>query len=242
VDSFRDKIRTVGTAATDTGAVVGTALSDGLATAGGAVDSFRDKIRTQIPISATEAAGGMKDVLAAQAAAAAEAITADIGGSLSDLVGVSQDAAGDLWFVFDQAAGIASGAITRELGGSITGLSGKATKTAGDIETTFGRIKIPEITIPARVDLDSSAIDRLPDDIRIRTGMDTTAIPGLATGGIVMKKTLAFVGESGPEAVIPLGRAIPQGTQTLILEVDGRIMAEVIVPKIPGVVQRYRLA
>ena len=32
-------------------------------------------------------------------------------------------------------------------------------------------------------------------------------IPGLASGGIVTKPTLAVVGEAGPEAVIPLNRA-----------------------------------
>src|SRR4029453_13098288 len=164
---------------------------------------------------------------------------AESGAPLRGLVNSTRDAAGNLILTFDQAAGAAGGSISTKLGGSILGCGQKASKTAGDIETTFGRIKIPEITIPARVDLDSSALDTLPEDIRIRTGME---LPGLATGGSVIEKTLAFVGESGPEAGIPVGRAIPQGTQTLILEVDGRIMAEVIVPKIPGVVQRYRLA
>jgi hypothetical protein len=34
-------------------------------------------------------------------------------------------------------------------------------------------------------------------------------IPTLAAGGIVTMPTLALIGERGPEAVVPLGRATP---------------------------------
>jgi tape measure domain-containing protein len=48
----------------------------------------------------------------------------------------------------------------------------------------------------------------LPDS-PATTGTPTTTVTGLpafATGGLVMRPTLALVGEAGPEAVIPLGR------------------------------------
>jgi hypothetical protein len=38
-------------------------------------------------------------------------------------------------------------------------------------------------------------------------GFDVPNIPMLADGGIVNKATLAIIGESGPEAVVPLSRA-----------------------------------
>jgi hypothetical protein len=38
-------------------------------------------------------------------------------------------------------------------------------------------------------------------------GFDVPNIPLLAEGGIVNKATLAIIGESGPEAVVPLSRA-----------------------------------
>jgi TP901 family phage tail tape measure protein len=69
-------------------------------------------------------------------------------------------------------------------------------------------------------------------------------IPGLADGGIVLPTpggTIARIGEAGvPEAVIPLDDDTLGGTA--ILEVNGRTLAEVTVPFIPGVTKRYRLA
>jgi hypothetical protein len=69
-------------------------------------------------------------------------------------------------------------------------------------------------------------------------------IPGLANGGIVLPTpggTIARIGEAGvPEAVIPLDDDTLGGTA--ILQVDGRTFAEIVVPFIPGVTKRYRLA
>jgi TP901 family phage tail tape measure protein len=69
-------------------------------------------------------------------------------------------------------------------------------------------------------------------------------IPGLADGGIVMPTpggTIARLGEAGvPEAVIPLDDDSLGGTA--IIQVEGRTLAEIAVPFIPGVVRRYRLA
>jgi methyl-accepting chemotaxis protein len=79
------------------------------------------------------------------------------------------------------------------------------------------------------------------EDERLGIDMD---VPALASGGIVRRPTLALVGESGPEAVVPLSQLASNsgGGGTAILELDGRTIAEVLVPEIPGVVKRYGLA
>ncbi len=64
-------------------------------------------------------------------------------------------------------------------------------------------------------------------------------IPMLATGGIVDDATLAIIGESGPEAVIPLDQ-LDQFTsdgsggdsQTIIVELDSRTLLRALAPKL----------
>jgi hypothetical protein len=65
-------------------------------------------------------------------------------------------------------------------------------------------------------------------------------VPRLGTGAIVRKPTLALVGESGPEIVAPLGTYFhaPRSDTTMILEIDGRMFAEVVAPYLPGEVTR----
>lgn len=69
-------------------------------------------------------------------------------------------------------------------------------------------------------------------------------VPALAHGGVVMRPTMALVGERGPEAVLPLS-ALPdrggRGGGTVILKIGPRTLAEILVPEIPGVVQEYGL-
>lgn len=64
-------------------------------------------------------------------------------------------------------------------------------------------------------------------------------IPYLAAGGVALGPTLAMIGEGGgPEAVVPLDRAGEFGFggggrgQTIVLELDGRAIARVIVPPV----------
>jgi hypothetical protein len=56
-------------------------------------------------------------------------------------------------------------------------------------------------------------------------GFDVPNIPMLADGGIVNKATLAIIGESGPEAVVPLSRAgefgMGGGGNTVTINVNG---------------------
>jgi len=49
---------------------------------------------------------------------------------------------------------------------------------------------------------------------------DVTKIPSLARGGIVNRPTLAMLGESGPEAVVPLGRGGAGMTVNLVINGD----------------------
>lgn len=67
--------------------------------------------------------------------------------------------------------------------------------------------------------------DHIPDKIAL-TGLPDIdlpdnpipTIPALAAGGIVMRPTLALIGEAGPEAVIPLSRGGGVGGVTVVVE------------------------
>lgn len=72
------------------------------------------------------------------------------------------------------------------------------------------------------------------------------AVGAFALGGIVTGPMLGLVGEAGPEAIIPLNRLDKMTggigsdrDQTIILIMDGRETARVVVPHIPGVVRSY---
>lgn len=69
----------------------------------------------------------------------------------------------------------------------------------------------------------TSAIDKL-------LGKD--GLPMFGDGGLVMKPTIGLIGESGPEAIIPLGKSL--GQSTVNVQLDGRVAARAIVPWIPG--------
>jgi hypothetical protein len=61
-------------------------------------------------------------------------------------------------------------------------------------------------------------------------------VPALATGGIVKHRTLALIGEAGPEAVVPLtGNALgvtPSNYETTIY-LDGEQIARSTARKLP---------
>ncbi len=214
-------IETTATAATAAGATIGTAFSSGVDAAGASVGGFADKIRTQVPPAAADAAAAMRRNLEIAAFEAGVTVT----GSMSNAAILS-------------AINLQKGIIT----GLNAGAKGSQL-AADDIAATFGRIKVPPIEIPVHFDVDKTTWnDFTPDDVRI--SVDTSGIPKFGSGAIVQKRTLAFVGESGPEAIVPLsgsGGMQPDGMR-VIFEQDGRAAAEFLVPYIPGVVQRYRLA
>ncbi len=77
-------------------------------------------------------------------------------------------------------------------------------------------------------------------------GIDTTRvekiisdIPALARGGIVTRPTLAMIGESGPEAVVPLDRG--GGDLHVTIELDGSRLGEAIVRNVNEASRRGEL-
>ena len=92
-------------------------------------------------------------------------------------------------------------------------------------------------------------IDELAASIRVSAvGIGAPGIPSFARGGIVTRPTLAFVGESGPEAIVPLGAGGVGGSGgginvTLQGDVilDGRKVGEVILRDLQGQRQSGRV-
>lgn len=215
-------IEATAAAATTAGATIGTAFSTGVDAAGASVGGFADKIRTQIPPAAADAAGAMRRALEIQAFEAGVTVTATMSNAaIQSAIALATKI----------GAGLASGA--------------KGSQAAADeIARTFGKITVPPITVPVELDLPPNWDQFASGDPRIQFGFDTSGIPSFGSGAVVQKRTLAFVGEAGPEAIVPLsgsGGMQPEGMK-VIFEQDGRAAAEFIVPHIPGVVQRYRLA
>ena len=100
-----------------------------------------------------------------------------------------------------------------------------------------------EIDIP---DVDFTIPNPLGEPFRIKFETpdidppDIDPIPKLAEGGIVNQATLAIIGEAGPEAVVPLDRlGSMTGNQTIIVELDGRRIAESTVRHAPGVLRLH---
>jgi len=106
-------------------------------------------------------------------------------------------------------------------------LKGPAEDAASSIEDSFSDIQIDPIRIPYTYD----ATNELPEGV---------GVPHLATGGIVTRRTLAVVGESGPEAVIPLSGAnlgvSPASYETTIY-LDGEVLARSAAKRIPKIMR-----
>jgi TP901 family phage tail tape measure protein len=70
-------------------------------------------------------------------------------------------------------------------------------------------------------------------------GFNIPEIPMLARGGIVMKPTLAMLGEAGPEAVVPLDRAggLGTGPVIIIVELEGRRIAQATAPHLTDLIR-----
>jgi hypothetical protein len=94
----------------------------------------------------------------------------------------------------------------------------------------------------------SQALREIPTDIVVhgRVEWDAGNVPAgggppvaMQHGGIVMRPTLALLGERGPEAVIPLNRAA--APMEIQVHLDGRQVAALLVPYLPGAVRSYRV-
>lgn len=67
-------------------------------------------------------------------------------------------------------------------------------------------------------------------------------IPELAEGGIVRKKTLAIIGEAGPEAVVPLSKGKNYGVgQGITINVSGALDPEAVARQIETILRRSQL-
>lgn len=158
---------------------------------------------------------------------------------------------------------IDSGDLLDESGRKITDIS--ALKFGGEIKVGLGDVvdKLQELIdiftdkLPnAARDGAADVRDAFRDPITIRTQIDLPEgfdVPDwdmhqsprhLATGGIVRRRTLAIIGESGPEAVIPLknmglsgGHQPPIRVQVMVP--DGRVLADLTVPEMPGALKRH---
>jgi len=90
----------------------------------------------------------------------------------------------------------------------------------------IGDVKIPTVHVPVQYSYSGT-----------NPGIPEPEIPEMATGGVVTRPTLAVVGESGPEAVVPLDQWAqmqggPRGGDQTIhvpLVVDGRVLADVLI-------------
>jgi len=101
--------------------------------------------------------------------------------------------------------------------GMVSGIKGAINSVIGSINGFIRsinsiKIRVPGVDIPGvgRVGGFSVGMPQIPE------------IPSLAKGGIVNRPTLAMLGESGPEAVVPLGRRGGAG-MTINLVINGDV-------------------
>jgi len=102
--------------------------------------------------------------------------------------------------------------------GMVDGIKGGVNTIIGAINTFIRgingiRITVPSISLPFGQSIGGFSIGmpQIPE------------IPELAKGGIIKRPTLAMLGESGPEAVVPLGRGGVGGGMTVNLVINGDI-------------------
>ncbi len=132
---------------------------------------------------------------------------------------------------------------------ALAGLPGAAASAAAGMNSAFGGVVPPKVY--------DGAIDGAPTGDSASGVWDSTGqagnivgVPQLARGGVVRSRaggTLVNVGEGGrDEMVVPLSSGSSMGGSrtgsVIVIEMDGRSVAEFVVPHIPGVVQRYGLA
>jgi len=101
--------------------------------------------------------------------------------------------------------------------GMVSGIKGAINSVIGTINGFIQRINSIKISVPG---VDIPGVGRVGG---FSVGMpNIPEIPSLAKGGIVNRPTLAMLGESGPEAVVPLGRGRGAG-MTINLVINGDV-------------------
>ena len=101
-------------------------------------------------------------------------------------------------------------------------LKAPASDAAASIENSFNGITIKPLTIGYKYD----ALNKPPEGV---------SIPHMASGGIVRRPTLALIGESGPEAVVPLSGAAlgASASYETTIVLDGEKIARSSAKRIP---------
>ena len=115
-----------------------------------------------------------------------------------------------------------------------TGLPAAANAAAAATQDAFRGLQMPTVEIPTRI---------LPPD-NAPAGYDGHRgqyIPALASGGIVSRPTVALIGESGPEAVVPLSSAFAAETD-LTVYLDSEVITRAVLRKQPRQLRVYGAA
>jgi len=97
-----------------------------------------------------------------------------------------------------------------------------------------GNTRVPPVQIPVQV-----------QPVPGGGGDDGSHPQPMAAGGdfLVTRPTLFLAGEGGPErATFTPMNSTSHGGNTIIIEIDGRVVAESVVPEMPGAIQRLGLA
>jgi hypothetical protein len=107
--------------------------------------------------------------------------------------------------------------------GMVTGIKGGINTVIGAINSFIRGINSIKISIPGLPAKSIGGVTVFPGWGGMSIGMpQIDPIPTLAKGGIVNRPTLAMLGESGPEAVVPLGRRGGAG-MTINLVINGDV-------------------
>lgn len=142
---------------------------------------------------------------------------------------------------------IRSGKLLDENGNAITDLSNikwgapveteaeKVTKAIEELDKAMQSLvdRLNEIIdklangIPAAADRASQSRVTVDYEERRPDGGDGYEV-AMASGGIVTRPTVALIGESGPEAVVPLTRGRMSATQVIQIQVGSKVLAEVV--------------
>jgi len=107
-----------------------------------------------------------------------------------------------------------------------------ADEAASSIEESFNKIDIPPIEVPYKFKQQGGGLPSGNSDAT--TG--TLSVPALAAGGIVKHRTLALIGEAGPEAVVPLtgqGLGVTPSNYETTIYLDGEQIARSAARRIP---------
>jgi hypothetical protein len=111
---------------------------------------------------------------------------------------------------------------------------GPAAQTASnDIARTLGNTVVPPI--------DLRVIPRLDGQLPAGVTIDPRFIPALGSGGVVRRPTVALIGESGPEAVVPLSSSFDSATDVTLM-LDSEVLTRAVLRKQPRIMRAYGAA